>query len=237
MPSTNQGSVSGETRALSAAMSAPVPFRTRAGGDVLHSADRHVQRFAPEADGARRSRSLGALAFVDRLVVPWVTAAQQSTSMRMFGEYIAHGPNQRETNQVSWVFPRPWYQDELDWMAAARRNGGAFAASQRPSDGLFTTRGTFESNRAPAASSMPQIDAHGPNAQPTAISLAAPAGLAYVAPSLAQTSQDQARAYSSLYGADQNRDDAAHAVRGERVGRRRRAAARDPPRSRRWPPR
>ena len=31
--------------------------------------------------------------------------------------------SEREGGAVSWVFPRPWYQDELDWMAAAREGG------------------------------------------------------------------------------------------------------------------
>jgi hypothetical protein len=39
---------------------------------------------------------------------------------------------------VSWLFPRPWYQDELDWMAAARQGLEA-----SPSRGAMTTRGTF----------------------------------------------------------------------------------------------
>src|SRR5690349_18315980 len=130
-----------EGRALSAALSAPVPFRTRVGAGLLHTADRHVGRLAPEAEGPQRPRGLGALAFVDRLVVPWVMAAQSSASLRVFGEYLAHGPAQRPAGHVSWVFPRPWYQDELDWMAASRR-----AATERAAEmpaAMLTTRGTY----------------------------------------------------------------------------------------------
>src|SRR5436853_1093666 len=95
-----------EGRALSAALSAPAPFRTRAGDGLLHTADRHVSRLAAD-EGPQRPRGLGTLAFVDRLVVPWVMAAQQSASLRLFGEYIAQGPGQRTPGHVSWVFPRP----------------------------------------------------------------------------------------------------------------------------------
>src|SRR5688572_7185957 len=103
-----------EGRALSAALSAPTPFRTRTGAALLSGAERHVARFAPEgeAEGAPRRRgSLATLSFVDRLVVPWVMAAQQSASLRMFGQYLAHGPTERPGEHVSWLFPRPWYQD------------------------------------------------------------------------------------------------------------------------------
>src|SRR5262245_49867787 len=122
-----------EGRALSAALSAPVPFRTRATSGILHTAERHVQRYAPETEGAQRSRGLGAFAFVDRLVVPWVMAAQQSASLRLFGEYLAKGPGERAGRNVSWVFPRPWYQDELDWVAAARQGGSSYAQSSQSS--------------------------------------------------------------------------------------------------------
>src|SRR5688500_12228424 len=126
-----------ETRALSAALSAPTPFRTRTGAGLLHTAERHVDRHAPEPDGPQRSRGLNALAFVDRMVVPWVMAAQQSTSLRLFGEYLNKGPGERPGGHVSWVFPRPWYQDELDWMAAARETQGGMPQVARP-QGLFT---------------------------------------------------------------------------------------------------
>ena len=111
-----------EPRALTAALSAPA-FVTRGGGLAMHVADRHVERWAPEAS-ASKFRPMRNLGFVDRLVSPWLESAQRSTSLRMFTEYIASGVGERTANNVSWVFPRPWYQDELDWMAAARQAAG-----------------------------------------------------------------------------------------------------------------
>ena len=157
-----------EGRALSAALSAPTPFRTRAGSAALHGAERHVQRYAPEADGQRRRGSLGALAFVDRLVLPWVAPQRQSSSLRMFGHYLAHGAGERAAAHVSWLFPRPWYQDELDWMAAAR--AGVDQESQFSAESLFTTRGTYAERPSAAAQAAPS-----------------PASLGFVAPSLAST--------------------------------------------------
>src|ERR1700742_896355 len=128
-----------EPRALGAALSAPA-FVTRGHGVAMHAANRHVERWAPET-GASRVRSMRSLGFVDRLVAPWVETAQRSASLRLFQQYASTGLGDRATSSVSWVFPRPWYQDELDWMAAARRAGGqAGPAQTAPS--LLTTRGT-----------------------------------------------------------------------------------------------
>ncbi len=73
---------SSEPRALSAALSGPT-FVTRSGGSVMRAASRHVERWAPEATAARHG-SLRNLGFVDRLVSPWIDAAQRSASLRMF---------------------------------------------------------------------------------------------------------------------------------------------------------
>jgi trimeric autotransporter adhesin len=162
-----------EPRALSAALASPA-FVTRGGGLAMHVANKHVERWAPEA-GASRVRSLKNLGFVDRLVAPWIEAAQRSASLRMFSQYISTGVGERPSNNVSWVFPRPWYQDELDWMAAAR------TAQPQQSPTMLTTRGTYvapQANRAAEA--------------------ALPAALyEYVAPSLSV-----ARTDASAMGAD-----------------------------------
>jgi len=140
-----------EPRALSAALAGPV-FATRGGGGAFHAANRHVERWAPESPvGTRRqskgtgtgslaSHPLRSLGFVDRLLSPWVEAAQRSASLKLFTQYQQHGMTEGQGRPVSWVFPRPWYQDELDWMAAARRTQVSQPGAQ-PS--LFTTRGTY----------------------------------------------------------------------------------------------
>ena len=123
-----------EPRALSAALAAPA-FATRGAGLAMHAANRHVERWAPEA-GANRVRPMRSLGFVDQLIAPWIETAQRSASMRVFDQYAQAGFGERPPGAVSWVFPRPWYQDELDWMAAARRAPQQEAA-------LLTTRGTY----------------------------------------------------------------------------------------------
>jgi hypothetical protein len=125
-----------EPRALAAALSGPA-FMPRA--RVFDVADRHVERWAPEAT-ADRVRPLRNLGFADRLVSPLMETAQRSVSQlqRLFtpsptaatdvdaGARPASGlglgtspPSQPD--HTSWLFPRPSFQDELDWMAAARQ--------------------------------------------------------------------------------------------------------------------
>src|SRR5579859_8024750 len=96
-----------EPRALGAALAAPA-FVTRGHGVAMHMANRHVERWAPEA-GAGRVRSIRSLGFVDRLVAPWIETAQRSASLRLFHQYAATGVGERAGTAVSWVFPRPWY--------------------------------------------------------------------------------------------------------------------------------
>jgi hypothetical protein len=171
-----------EPRALSAALASP-QFVTRGGGLAMHVANRHVERWAPEA-GASRVRPLKNLGFVDRLVAPWIEAAQRSASLRMFSQYISSGVGERPASApVSWVFPRPWYQDELDWMAAARTTTTQAVAQQAPS--MFTTRGTY---MAPAAT--------------RAAEAVLPAALyEYVAPSLS-LARDAVRPAGTAFGAE-----------------------------------
>src|SRR5689334_22093082 len=101
-----------EPRALTAALQSPA-FVTKGGGGAMHAADRHVERWAPEGAAANRIRPLRNLGFVDRLVSPWIESAQRSASLRMFSQYLSTGAGERPVAQTSWVFPRPWYQDEL----------------------------------------------------------------------------------------------------------------------------
>lgn len=137
-----------ETRALSAALSGPT-FEGAASRSALHASERHVERWAPEGAAASRSRGLRSLAFADRVASPWMSAASTMnprTSSMFGGSY-----QERSTPGVSWVFPRPWFQDELDWMAAARQ--GAEATPQ-----FLTTRGTYASARtSPADVVMPVV--------------------------------------------------------------------------------
>lgn len=143
-----------EPRALSTALASPA-FVTKASGMAQHAADRHVERWAPETPaGTNRVRSLRNLGFVDRLVAPWIEAAQRSASLRMFSSYQTHGAPERQASSVSWVFPRPWYQDELDWMAAARQQS-EMATMGGAGNAMLTTRGTYAAPIQRAATVMP----------------------------------------------------------------------------------
>jgi len=144
-----------EPRALSAALAAPA-FVTRSQRAVTHASDRHVERWAPEATAAR-VRPMRSLGFVDRLVAPWMEAAQRSASRRLLdgdGPPSSRAPA-HAASAVSWVFPRPWFQDELDWMAAARQvdaHPPGFPAAT-----LLTTRGTYVPPASPAAAPRMQL--------------------------------------------------------------------------------
>lgn len=108
-----------EPRALAAALSGPV-FTPR--GHAMQAAERHVERWAPEAS-TDRVRPLRNLGFADRLVSPWIETAQRSVSQlqRLFGPLAADESSGAQPDHASWLFPRPSFQDELDWMAAARQ--------------------------------------------------------------------------------------------------------------------
>ena len=78
-----------EPRASTAVLTSPA-FVTRNSGLALHAANRHVERWAPEA-GADRVRSLRNLGFVDRLIAPWLETAQRSSTLRMFSHMATGG--------------------------------------------------------------------------------------------------------------------------------------------------
>lgn len=165
-----------EPRGIAAAMSQPV-FSTRAQERSLSAADRAARRWAPEA-AEDQPRSVRALSFVDRTVAPWISTAQRSAGLRMFSQYASGATNERAVGGVSWVFPRPWYQDELDWIAASR----AAATGQST---IFTTRGTYAAAGAQPAPSMS--------------SMSAPPMIEYVAPSFSSgDGSSMPAAYSPL---------------------------------------
>src|SRR5688572_4761528 len=133
-----------DTKALATVTSAPTtgeaPFRSRAGAMADHAAERHVDRWAPEQGATTRSGSLRSVAFVDRLITPWFEAPQRMAMRQSMGDGHVHGSAARVSDSVSWVFPRPWYQDEIDWLAASRSAPGG----GRPT---ITTRGTYVAAR------------------------------------------------------------------------------------------
>ena len=117
-PTTN------EPRALAAALAGARRSPRAAAALAMHVANRHVERWAPETGAATRrgrcARSGSSIGWSRRGSRPRSArrrcgcSAQYSTQRRR---------RARAAAPVSWVFPRPWYQDELDWMAAARQVG------------------------------------------------------------------------------------------------------------------
>ena len=165
--------VSTEPRGIAAAMSQPV-FTPKMGQSALGAADRATRRWAPEAP-EDQPRGMRSLSFVDRMVSPWVTAAQKSAGLRMFSQYAGSDVPDRVISGVSWVFPRPWYQDELDWISASRAN-------QAGQDMIFTTRGTYApaADRSRESSLPPQLFEYvAPSFSPSANSNSPSAAPAY----------------------------------------------------------
>jgi hypothetical protein len=154
----------------------------------MHIANRHVERWAPESS-ASRVRSMRSLGFVDRLVAPWLETSQRSMGLRMFSSPTHAQSNERNTQSVSWVFPRPWYQDELDWMAAAREqsemamvSGGAALPS------MLTTRGTYVA---------PQAQQRSSTVMPSALYEYVAPSLSVAQPSPTTRAQQQAAAFAA----------------------------------------
>ena len=162
-----------ETRALTAALASPV-FHGAASRSALHTSERHVDRWAPEGAGVTRGGAMRSLAFADRVASPWMSASHSAAS-RMFGAYAGGRTNERATPEVSWLFPRPWFQDELDWMAAARQGLEA-----TPRSAALTTRGTFMPTARDGATSAGRESSWAQMAMP----VLAPSVMSAVAPSM-----------------------------------------------------
>jgi hypothetical protein len=109
-------------------MSATTAFIPQGGAVAMRASERHIDRMAPERDAMRRSRSLATLGFSDRVIGPYVIPAQQSP-LRMFSseEALAEAGSDPspEIEPTSWIFPRPWYLDELGWLQSTRASAMA----------------------------------------------------------------------------------------------------------------
>ena len=107
-------------RAVDAALAATQPFVPSTIGGAERTSSRLIDRWAPEDDGTvSRSRPLRSLAFADRLLAPYVHAAAGGGSVSFDAGGMIAGVSRRTamtTPAVSWVFPIPWYKDELDWL-------------------------------------------------------------------------------------------------------------------------
>jgi len=97
-----------------------------------HASGLIVDRWAPERGAVMRQRSLGTLRFADRLLAPYVARAEETASPRLYRSSrsdLSLRP-MRMAAQTSWLFPVPWYEDELEWMAAAREGARTAPVAQ-----------------------------------------------------------------------------------------------------------
>lgn len=138
----------------------------------MRASERHIGRMVPEGDATRRSRSLATLGFSDRVLGPYVRHAQQSP-MRMFGSADAQAEadtsREREIEATSWIFPRPWYMDELDWLHSTRMSASPAESSAARSARVAGMRG-----RGPAGIGLGAIARAASAAPSLALDLVAP---------------------------------------------------------------
>lgn len=163
---SGSGAASSGPRAVEAASAAATPFAPRTSAMALRTGDRHMERFAPEHDAAARSRSLRALAFSDRVLEPHMTTAQR-WAFRLFGpEQEPGGEREHDVESINWIFPRPWYLDEMSWLGAARIAAAQSAVRPMVSGGGPGARGTIPTELvAPSFSSRAAASrAQGPGA-------------------------------------------------------------------------
>ena len=134
-----------EPRALQAALTARVPFRSKIGERAQSIADRSLSKWVT---GEATRPGLRTLDFVDRRIGPMMKTAAAATvaATRMFGQTAAaNGAAPRSTAPTSWLVPRPWFADEVKWMAAA--GATTFAESPRA---LATQHGAVMNYVAPS---------------------------------------------------------------------------------------
>jgi hypothetical protein len=105
-------------RAHSAASRGGASFSTRTIASADAISQRSFDRFAP-ADN--RGAGMGALSFSDRLMQPYFASAQRHRQRVAPGDF-ARRP---VTEDVTWLFPVPWYSDELSWLMAEAAGSGA----------------------------------------------------------------------------------------------------------------
>ncbi len=138
----------------------------------MRASERHIGRMVPEGDATQRSRSLATLGFSDRVLGPYVRHAQQSP-MRMFGSADAQAEadtsREREIEATSWIFPRPWYMDELDWLHSTRMSASAAESSAARSARVAGMRG-----RGPAGIGLGAVARAASAAPSLALDLVAP---------------------------------------------------------------
>ncbi|HEY8144804.1 MAG TPA: hypothetical protein VIG06_19130, partial [Kofleriaceae bacterium] len=111
------GGPGGEARAVEAVHSQPV-FRTPVMARAESQSGRVAERWAPEGPGAARAPAMRSLGFADRVIVNYLGGEQGG--LRAGGGARRGASVERQVAPMNWLFPIPWYLDELDWVSAAR---------------------------------------------------------------------------------------------------------------------
>src|SRR3954470_4925782 len=85
----------------------------------LAAADRTVaaiaDRYAPEGAAAHGSVAMRMLGFADRLLAPRLASTQR------FSERAVGGANRMGLAMPQWIYPYPWFADDLARMQMARQ--------------------------------------------------------------------------------------------------------------------
>jgi len=174
-------------RAIDAALGQGSSFRTRTMIASARASSRIVDHWAPEDGATSRQRSLGALAFADRLLSPYVGLADDSASATM-SAYSSHVGNMRPLRvapRTSWLFPVPWYVDEIEWIAAARASAPQLPESTQRAVQTAAPRRVVQASPAAIARAAAQFAPR--RTAPARSPVSVPVALQYVAPSMART--------------------------------------------------
>ncbi len=128
MANNTTSSGAGNTgRALSAALGAARPFQPRGARQAQAASSRVVSRFTPD-QSMQAGRPLASLAFADQRMVRYLNPSTRFGAMPMFA--TRHTRESQRLENTSWLFPTPWYLDELSWLAAERQQVGKSVAQR-----------------------------------------------------------------------------------------------------------
>src|SRR5688572_3923022 len=119
------GSNTGRDRAVDVVSGGAPAFLPHGSHAALSRSTQILDRWAPEEGATRQFRSLQSLALVDRRLAPYLRRANDLPQRVGLWEGIERTRHEsparaRAVDARSWLFPVPWFQDELTWAKAAR---------------------------------------------------------------------------------------------------------------------
>ena len=146
-------SPSGEARAAEAVRAQPA-FRTPMMARAESQSGRLADRWAPEGPRAARAPAMRTLGFADHVIGTYL--GEGAGRVRRPGA----GAVDRRVAPMDWLFPVPWYFDELDWLSAGRAAAweserAAIRSGERSAPALPVATATPRSAQASSVSSRP----------------------------------------------------------------------------------